>query len=367
MTNAPQNTESKLVATILCGAAESLIEDAIRSVVGWVDEICLIDTGNSGSTLQRARAIEGVVMTRSEFSWSNDFAEARNFALMVAERAGASWALTLDTDERLEFPGFENPQHLKQCLELEPKVASWLVNTKCGSYAKSRFVRLPAKSAKSTWRGRTHETLTIGKGSVSRILEGCQFWEVAKPARQFREKLERDLLILLEETTAMPDDARWWYYLGQTYEGLKLYPSAVAALDKCIRLDGWADESSWACYVAARCLVAQGDYRQAEEYCALGITRKPTVAELPWLAGWCCFKRGAWQDAVCWSQWASQLGLDKSPSRAAVFRHLPAWYEAPFDVLRYAARRLGDERLVEAAEAEYQVQQAARLEAMAVE
>lgn len=350
---------TKIIATILCGNSESLIEAAILSVVGWVDEICVIDTGITDATLDRLTSVSSVKISHSSFRWCNDFAKARNFALTEAEKAGAAWALTLDTDERLEFTGYDNQQQLIRELESEPRADSWMAWAQDASYAKTRFIRVPTTSR---WQGRTHESWVGSRDSRSRILEGCEFWEDPKTPQQFQSKVERDLSILLAETAAQPHLPRWWYYLGQTYEALRMYQPAIDAFEKCIRLDGWPEESSWACYAAGRCCVSLKEYRQAEEYCALGMTRKPSVPELPWLAGWCCFKRRAWSDAIIWSQLAIVLAQDNSISRAAVFRHLPAWYEAPYDVLRYAYRQLGLADLAENAEIEFQTRQTARLQ-----
>lgn len=357
----PDKHNAKIIATILCGDAEWLIEAAILSVVDWVDEICLVDTGITDTTLDRAMAIAGHKMSRSKFCWCDDFSKARNFALAVAEEAGAAWALTLDTDERLEFTGYENQRQLVRKLVSEPRANSWLVWARDGSYAKTRFIRIPTTSS---WQGRTHESLVGGHENQCRTLVGCKFWEVPKTSQQFQFKLERDLSILLEETAARPDIPRWWYYLGQSYEGLKMYQPAIDAFEKCIRLDGWPDESSWACYAAARCLVSLGDYRRAQEYCTLGMTRKPSVPELPWLAGWCCIKRRAWNDAITWSKLAIVLAQDKAEGRAALFRHTPAWYEAPYDVMRYAYRRLGAANLADNADIEFHSRKAARLKGM---
>ena len=153
-----------------------------------------------------------------------------------------------------------------------------MIPTRDGSYVKERFVRLPARMR---WQGRTHEALVGSTTAERNVLPGCLFWEDAKSPVAFEQKLQRDLQILLNETETHPLCARWWYYLGQTYEGMQEYRQAVHAFEKCIRIDDWADESSWACYLASRCLVAIKEFREAEEYCALGMSRKPTMAELP--------------------------------------------------------------------------------------
>jgi FkbM family methyltransferase len=173
-----------------------------------------------------------------------------------------------------------------------------------------------------------------------------RFYEVAKTPAAFRHKLERDLVILQEETRDKPDNARWWYYLGQTLDGLQRHREAADAYRHCATLDGWAEEAAWACYQAAKCLSELKEYRQAIQTCAFGLARQPGSPELAWLAGFCCFQLGEFRDAIHWEQIAIALGNVEGTNAAArriSFRHLPGWYEGPYDVLRFAYRRLGME------------------------
>ena len=103
------------------------------------------------------------------------------------------------------------------------------------------------------------------------------------------------------------------------------------------------------------------EYREAEEYCALGLSRKPTMAELPWLAGWCCYQRGAVAEAIAWSQLAIALAQNAAARSEATFRYLPAWYDAPYDVLRYAYQRLDALQLAQQAQVDFESAQAVRM------
>src|ERR1700761_6858888 len=74
---------------------EGFLGDALASVQGVVDEICIVDTGSTDGTV----AIAQSAGARIEFiSWRDDFAYARNAALDMATGA---WIFVLDADERL--------------------------------------------------------------------------------------------------------------------------------------------------------------------------------------------------------------------------------------------------------------------------
>ena len=98
------------------------------------------------------------------------------------------------------------------------------------------------------------------------------------------------------------------------------------------------------------------DAREAVERCAVGIGLHPGIAELPWLAGFASRRAGRYRDAVAFSNLAivhgEYCGLAGEIDRG-LFRHLPALYEGPFDVLRYAYRALGEEPAADQAERDF--------------
>jgi len=77
---------------------ERFLEDALLSVAGVVDEICIVDTGSTDRTREIALAAGARVL---DVTWGDDFSRARNAALAMARRR---WIFVLDADERLD-PG----------------------------------------------------------------------------------------------------------------------------------------------------------------------------------------------------------------------------------------------------------------------
>jgi tetratricopeptide (TPR) repeat protein len=72
---------------------EKQITRCLQSVKHLVDEIIVIDTGSSDKTKEIARAFGARV---HDFSWTQDFSEARNYGL---SKAAGDWILVLDADE----------------------------------------------------------------------------------------------------------------------------------------------------------------------------------------------------------------------------------------------------------------------------
>ena len=327
-----------IVSTTLTGSNADIIGDALASVAGQVDRCLVIDTGARDETIDVARRVAGEKLLVREFPWKNDFAAARNFSLDAAAEAGARWAMTVDTDERMIFdPGFDLRKELERSL-----ATVLLVRQDDGSYAKERIVRLPAKVR---WAGPTHEQLRGQRTGESEVLPGLRFSELPKDEAANRRKFERDAALLRAHTRKLPKEPRWHYYLGASYHGLQQYAAAIDAYRACAALGGWPEEAAWACYRAAECYCALERWREAIDTCARGLAIRPATAELAWLAGWAAYKAKCYEDAIAWSNMAIVNGLYEGAGASFErigFRYPTALYEGPYDVLRWTFAALGN-------------------------
>jgi tetratricopeptide (TPR) repeat protein len=345
----------RLVSVTLAGDGNAgIIGDALRSVVDWVDACIVLDTGIADDTLEVARAVAGDKLNVRSFPWIDDFAAARNAALAAAADSGAEWVVILDTDERIDRRDFDIRASLAGA-----DADVLLVAHVDGTYAKERFFRLPARGR---FHGPTHEAfLADGRRGE---LAGPVFREAPKSADGYRRKAERDVAILTRHTAEHPDDARWFYYLGDSLANLHRTEEAIAAFERCWALKGWDEEGAWAMYRAARCWLDLGQRDRAIEACAAGMARHAGLAELPWLAAFACWQAGRFTQAVYWARLATTMGRAFGAGADVPrigFRHPPALYEGPYDVLRFALRRLGDDAGADAAEQRYQQALAMRL------
>jgi tetratricopeptide (TPR) repeat protein len=345
----------KLVSTTLTGNSAALIGDALASVVAWVDTCLVIDTGVTDDSLAIARRVAGDKYAERKLEWTHDFSAARNFALDAAYELGGDWALTLDTDERIETNGVD----LRAALGAATEGVLMLFDSG-HHYAKERFFRLPMPER---YAGPTHESFASYKVGT-RTLERAVFRELTKSEAELRRKFERDVAILEPYVRSHPDEPRWHFYLGESLKNLERHAEAVAAYDACAALRGWNEESAWACYRAAECLCRLERHREAIERCAAGLARHAGIAELAWLAGFAAYQSGDPAQAVYWARLAIPHGLFRGTGAAVPrigFRDPAALYEGPYDVLRYALRSLGD--TAGAAEAERLYDEAVRARA----
>ncbi|MBI2388324.1 MAG: glycosyltransferase [Deltaproteobacteria bacterium] len=345
-----------IISTTLTGSNQDTIGEALASVVAQVDRCLVIDTGARDRTLEVARETVGDKLLVREFPWVNDFGAARNFALEAAADAGGTWAITVDTDERMIFqPGVDLRARLGRT-----RANVLLVPYENGYYTKERVIRLPAAVS---WKGPTHEVLAGQRAGQTEVLDGVRFRELPKDEESAVKKFQRDAAILARYTEEHPDDPRWFYYLGASLHDLKRYDEAIVAFRKCFRLGGWPEESAWAAYRAAECHCALEQWDAAVETCALGLALRPMTAELAWLAGWASYKAARHDDAIAWSKMAIANGLHEGAGKRFKrigFRYPPGLYEGPYDVLRHSFSALGDTAAAKAAEREFAAAKRAR-------
>lgn len=346
-------TRPKIVATILMHDCGEIVIDAVASIVKQVDVVLCIDTEprrNDSIALARLAAKgkfqhDHLLLARPgnpeqaptfRRGWNGSFADARNYALQIAKVRGGDWALTIDTDERIDWRGLD----LRATLEANPTIDTYLMPRDDGLYAKERLFRLPATGE---WNGRTHEAYIVNKTGA--LLPHAVFRELDKTPEQLRAKFSRDELTLREEIVAHPDDARWHFYLGATLKDTGRYHEAATEFARCYTLHGWAEEAAWAAYQGAICLAEHlGNPNAAADMAALGLARLFTP-ELAWYAGYLAVQTGRYRDAILWAEAALAAAIRGEARNRIFFRWEPAWREKPFEVLHFAHKALGHEKV----------------------
>lgn len=331
-----------IIATLLCGNNENVVSAAVASVINNVDRIVLIDTGITDRSREIIGELAQEKLVIRRFEWCDDFSKARNFALEAASQLNAKWALTIDTDERLEFGSLSSVSDLAAELDSSANAQAWMVEAKSGNYQKERFIRLPTTLR---WQGRTHEALCGASHEGRPKLTKVTFWEEPKTKASFQYKLNRDLKILREELSNNPEAGRTWYYLGQTLYGLGQIEGAIAAFDRCATIRAWDELSAWACFRAAKCLSDSKRFDEAIERCSIGLAIDPLYPELAWMAAWCCLQLNMPRRAIVWANMSASLGAisNSTPLYERIgFRDLVGWYDGPFEVMCVAYEQLGN-------------------------
>lgn len=134
---------------------ERFLREALASVQGEVDELCIVDTGSTDGTVAIAEAFGATVR---HIVWNDDFAVARNASLALATNP---WIFVLDADERLAE---ESRAALRALRETKPNGRGrWITchnlsDTIRGSGTMSNaIVRIFPNDSRIRYRNRIHE------------------------------------------------------------------------------------------------------------------------------------------------------------------------------------------------------------------
>lgn len=225
-----------------------VMERCLASVRPFIDAWAIVDTGSTDGTQELIRKtladLPGEVLERP---WKN-FGHNRTEALEHA-RGRADYILIMDADEVLELPeGFVLPPLTAEEYWFDHR----FVETPDTAWQRGTLIKsgLP-------WRfeGVLHEHLVCGKTPYMRVvLPGPTVWVHTDSARNAdpKAKFESDARILEQALVDEPDNARYVFYLAQSYRDSKQLEKAIAAYDRRATMGGFPEEVYYSKLEAAR-------------------------------------------------------------------------------------------------------------------
>lgn len=211
---------SRLSLCMIVKNEERFLRNCLQSAKDVVDEIVIVDTGSTDSTLDIAREFGATIV---EHAWNDDFSEARNVSLA---HATGNWALWMDADEEIApdcGPAF------RKAIEDAPadlggymvKFHNWLssaVRTPNGEMAVHHAVRLFRRVPGVRFEGRIHEQNLRSLQSLGyrhQMGEGLilDHFGYAGEIMTLRNKHERFIRMLKREVDECPDDGFRQFHL----------------------------------------------------------------------------------------------------------------------------------------------------------
>ncbi len=192
----------------------------LQSVRGLADEIIVTDTGSTDDTVKIAKANGATV---SHFTWTSDFAAARNFALA---QATGDWMLVLDADE---WASETLAQEIKNFIAGPPQIGRLKIVSDFRHHGQtqrsSTFVsRLFPRGA--TFAGRIHEQIT---SPLPRVNLAGELWH---DGYLETKKTDRNVKMLTAEIAREPQNAYLHFQLALEYTSLGQPQNAFASLQK---------------------------------------------------------------------------------------------------------------------------------------
>ncbi|MGZ4883636.1 MAG: tetratricopeptide repeat-containing glycosyltransferase family 2 protein [Halobacteriota archaeon] len=204
----------RVSATLIVRDESAFIDDCLASLVGFVDEIVLVDTGSRDDTVRKALRFP---INLHSFRWRGNFSAARNYAIT---HASGEWILYIDADERLEVPD----RDVWNDVRTDTRKAAWKLRfyPRVGwtPYSELRLFR---NDSRIRFRGVIHERVYDDVEAVCHS-DGCEIGSCEIILRHFgyendqRPKLPRNIPMLRAYVSHDPERVYCWWHLGDTLQ-----------------------------------------------------------------------------------------------------------------------------------------------------
>lgn len=215
---------------------EENLEKCLNAINNYNFEFVIVDTGSSDNTKMVAKKYTDYVY---DYKWNDNFSDARNYAI---SKIKTEYVLILDADEVLTYIDYDK---LIKCIENnKDKVGrierdNEFVREGKQYVSKERVNRLFSKD-KYKYEGSIHEQIVSINGSkyetynlpIKFSHSGYSNEEIDR-----KDKIKRNLEMLLLELEENPNDPYLLYQLGKSYYMEKSYQEAEGYFIKALGYD----------------------------------------------------------------------------------------------------------------------------------
>jgi tetratricopeptide (TPR) repeat protein len=217
-----------VTAGLIVRNEELFLADCLESLKDIVDDIVIVDTGSTDSTLSIARSFGARLF---EFPWNHDFSAARN---RVLDEIRSGWVLYIDADERVRSPG---RQPISKFLNQETDAGGYVRFRPRLGYSFYREPRLFRHDPSIRFRGRIHEThvpdlLNFAERHRLNIVDTPVIIEHFGYEGDQSHKVKRNIPLLEVEVLAQPARTYLWHHLA---EMLSIAGQKQKAIEVCKR------------------------------------------------------------------------------------------------------------------------------------
>ncbi|MBR4152864.1 MAG: glycosyltransferase [Selenomonadaceae bacterium] len=297
---AKKSAAIKISACYMVKNAEKDLARSLESLKKYVDEIIVVDTGSTDSTVEVAKKFGAKIFHET---WQDDFSTPRNVA--IREAAG-DWIVFLDADEYFVNNTAKN---LREVIKLAQKakaqgVSVNLLNVDADNGNKiingSHVLRIFEKAPNVRYVGKIHEEVYNGDKILNRITAPANLltiYHTGYSSSIIKAKLERNLKALLEELATSDTPEKLYAYLVDCYYGLSDWANA----EKYARLELDARKNPSNRPVRILIEILEKDparFEECFEISKLAVERYPKVPEFSAKLADCFAKRGDYRKAV---------------------------------------------------------------------
>ena len=230
----------KISACVIVKNEEKNIGQWLNNMRQIADEIIVVDTGSTDNTLT---ILEHAGITPYHFTWCNDFAAAKNYAI---QQATGDWIVFLDADEYFDASSVKRFRTEMTRYHANKKIGAimcQLVNIDTDNRNKiidtMIQVRIFRNSKDIYYKNPVHEQLVTKPGKY--IMQKCfdlQIIHTGYSAGILRKKAERDLPILQQrekEAKTQKEREQLYVFFMDAYNCLGVFDKVLLYAQKAVK------------------------------------------------------------------------------------------------------------------------------------
>lgn len=247
----------KLSVAMIVKNEEVMLGACLDSVQG-ADEIVVCDTGSTDKTVEIAIKYTDKVFT--DYTWNDNFAEARNHAM---NKCTGDWILTIDADDTLEPEGIAK---IREAIAKNPNALCMNVKYQAvGGTASHNIPVLYKKCKEIFWKGAIHNHLS----QTAEAHSGATTYYGHSPAH--KNDPDRAFRILKKEVEKDRTKPREVYYLAREYRYRSNWTECLYWCSVYLKIAIWAPEIADTHLMRARCLWHLQRGEEARDACLQAI------------------------------------------------------------------------------------------------
>jgi len=261
-----------------------VIERCLKSMAPYIDRYDITDTGSTDGTPEKIKEIMDELNVPGEVHLSDwkgfgdhgDKMGSRTEAFQNAEKSGADYAWVIDADDEIVgTPDISSLEYDSYALLIHRGDYSWWRNQIFKLSAGWKYVGVLHEYAQCTGIPEPRIGKLGGEYHIEARTEGARNVGIDP-----KEKYERDAKELEKALEEDPKNARYQFYLGQSYFDSQQWEKSAEAYQKRAELGGWPEECYFSLLRVAMCYALIGKpFEEIQDKFLIAHAARPTRAE----------------------------------------------------------------------------------------
>lgn len=283
---------------------ETVLGRCLASIKDAVDEIIVVDTGCTDSSIAIAKAFGAEI---HEFEWIDDFSKARNYAFSKATKDYILW---LDCDDYITSKVLEDLIKLKETLstDVDSVTMHYILSQDAnGNTTNSlRRNRIVKRSNNFKWIGQIHEYLEVSGNIINpdlSVIHGKLHPATGRNLKIYRAMLDKG------ETLSTRDI----FYYGNELFHNNYIDEAIVQYELFLGTKlGWVEDNKSACSNLADCFNSKNDTENEFKYIFESFKYDVPRADFCCRLGFKFLNEEKFNQAIFWYELATKLEKDSN-------------------------------------------------------